>query len=1545
MNDYKIITNFEMIKLTNYDRNLYCYWPKVHVNDDLKMMIKFVSSDLNLLVNDKSEYWRLIREYLSKLDDFGLHLCTLGKDLKGTCIINSFCKKSKSLNFNIPNFVYHCGFLFSCVILSREKGSLLKNMSFCNFFFRSQTSFAFTRFESAEYKVIIDIYSKENEELLSKKPLDEIPFFVSKVKERLLKFDHQVLIKKSEVLSDYILKRLPKNIAIDNVSGNQYQCGLLSLQNILKYDNINISVEEISSMTASITLDSDQIMYLYYLFGGYRNIVILNTEFNGLSTIIREIRYFYSHRLTGFRLIINSGFHWQSTRNVSGIFKINLVKETLISAIDLNLSSCLNTVSEDFKDILDSAKELKVDDKLIKEIISDLYNPTKFHLIDKLPDQLKQLIEIEINRRNQIDTFYKGKIQSIDSFFKSNSMKFFYKTPTYREEIIFKTAENIKPHRLLEDPEINVEKKIIVDCTDLRIVTADNNPEIVPDSFNTMTDFVEDIINDQFEDDKESQTIDKTTEDDDFDMSAFDLDADESKIEKALNKDKSGINKRLTIAIAELKNKYNKIVSLEKKLLSDRNNMEEIQRESEKLSELLIKSMENSKFMIKKHSVIIKSSIVINMDLKIEYPEFDKTLTNFGNFCENLRSKILDIEVSHLNNILDQFKSIYVDQIQRFDRIQNTLSNNDMIKSLENIMRYMHLRHDFLGHKFLSMISPALTNLDVTFGLLHPNMTRTPDYIYYNPKTRVLLVFEFTFSQREFKGFISKGHKITSSKYYPEIYSLMKIYGFIEFIVYYPVVISMYWAESFDSKFKILQDHLLRIKELFDPDNESDVKFLIGEKDKADFKEMIFKFVAMNNMIYPRGKAFNFLLSNVKDRSLVNENSFSVIEYNTEMIDDFFEKGFNILVDKKEKVRIFFHYIFGKYKSSLNKIDVYEGIESQVMSLIPAFSAGKRPETIVDTYGTEYYLLMFILGSMGTPFWNSFKTNNTNLNMESNKIITLMEMLKVKIPHQYNNLQEIINDVYFDIVPEKGFEDIKIENLIMKRTEFEAGKYRIPQTDVIKYAKLDDQANPGPLFFPDRIIISEKSSLEYQTELSLKSKEMTKKLNDSRDEFIQSERDIHRFISNLDINTDELSKLKDISPLINAVLTSFLQKLFNVIFHYDSIVKTEILSNPPKYIKNLLRICDNENITKKFPHKFHDKFIVRSDLPEVKKKEKVKFVPYIPLHSDDLVPTSNALFRLGLCCTKKLYISKDVYKSYTVSVINSNVQKEAFRNYIIDKFVCGDYVYLDETFNNLTKNVENIIVVSDEDEFEILYDLLENFIKNGGRVTDSSTVKAKLKEGAIISLFRKYQPYKLTAKLYPYIRFRSDLYFESDSKIDLNVYKDIPIIISEEYNPLLIYDEDINFEFKEVEVIDLSKLLFGKKGEYDRTLYIPLAKEDRRTDIGVPSNKRLETLEQIYKRVDEHHESIMKGIKSSEMRDQIIKDSNYITFSSTRNITLNKIRQIIEEYESNERIILRLIRQHRDDNDDDKNKLDVLNIKLSNIRSEIEKIRELVKLF
>jgi len=346
--------------------------------------------------------------------------------------------------------------------------------------------------------------------------------------------------------------------------------------------------------------------------------------------------------------------------------------------------------------------------------------------------------------------------------------------------------------------------------------------------------------------------------------------------------------------------------------------------------------------------------------------EPDKYLEDYNKLMTFIEEDINFLEKS--SDIVEIFEELAAVSQKRFHNLNQELTIAQLLPDYpfelvyERLMKWMKVRHDCLGLLFVKGLGFDVEFLDVSLGFIDESLIRTPDYIKFNPKNKKLLIMEFAYYQTEFKGNLSKGFNIQTSKYFPEIRTIWQAYGKKEIteIIYFPVVFS---------KESTMSGDLFKKKLIIDINNVISnflqKRFIIDEG--STFIKNIMRVCELINnvssqMVY-KNQCFNFLLNKCvlnKKRTIFNGTMGmrSVVEYNSSFI-DLYVNNCNFNIQDKTKISTFLHYILGKYFYDMDGEYLLECMDKFVL-LYSNITYDNEEDILIDYMTTYQYILILL---------------------------------------------------------------------------------------------------------------------------------------------------------------------------------------------------------------------------------------------------------------------------------------------------------------------------------------------------------------------------------------------------------------------------------------------------------------------------------------------------------------------------------------------------------------------------------------------------------
>jgi len=470
------------------------------------------------------------------------------------------------------------------------------------------------------------------------------------------------------------------------------------------------------------------------------------------------------------------------------------------------------------------------------------------------------------------------------------------------------------------------------------------------------------------------------------------------------------------------------------------------------------------------------------VDLGKLFSQNDKTIDNL---CSKIRDHIestkidihnleaLEYQMCLNNNLvkeLDEFNlSFLKPAINLIDKLKEDLSFFDFSSSIlcskeyfkimtlfELFLRFIKIRHDLLGLPITRILTgnKGLMNYDFKMYKIGSELKRSIDHMFYNPENKTLYLIEFTYSHNDYKGFISKGSSIITSKYLPEISKIIESdhNSLIKEVVYIPIIVSQLWYESI-SPFstdetildllktnKFLKKYIQLSEEVgLTPTNIAELSE--NSPDFRLFKMGIIFSVNIKICCYKYGSFFNNLLSVYNFYTSYRHSLKPTVEYNSEIVNNFALTKFK--VDNEYEIK-FLHQLFGcLYK--VDDLDMDKVIDDILTYKITYICESMDDVELISftTYGkllrnlkvlkengvlnnSNFMILIKPMSFIKNEFISSFQSTYI-YNLKKQFIINVYSNIKVKF--QNDNLSEIDHvdcDSQFDLLRDSKIKTLSI---------------------------------------------------------------------------------------------------------------------------------------------------------------------------------------------------------------------------------------------------------------------------------------------------------------------------------------------------------------------------------------------------------------------------------------------------------------------------------------------------------------------------------------
>jgi len=466
----------------------------------------------------------------------------------------------------------------------------------------------------------------------------------------------------------------------------------------------------------------------------------------------------------------------------------------------------------------------------------------------------------------------------------------------------------------------------------------------------------------------------------------------------------------------------------------------------------------------------------------------DKLLINYEKLLDFIEGNFAILKSTEI--LIKVFSALCNLSTNRFTLLNQELPVLSVLESYNKddiynrLMKWFKIRHDFVGLSFLISLNFDVDFLDMNFNLVDLNLSRTPDYIKYNPKTKKLLIIEFAYYQSQNKGDQSKGFTISTSKYLPEIRYLWKNYSrdYIKEISYLPIVISKEWTRSSEKYIDVLKRNLSNLLSSF-----FEKSFTL--EDSSTLIKTIKIMAALiddvsKKMVYP-GQCFNVLLNScVLHREtpyLGSKGGKYAIEYNTSIVDYYIDKcNFNKI--EKDHCSTFLHFILGKYLHDIDGNLLIECMETFILKY-SNIDYENEEDIVVDLIEDYVYihLLLTLLRKLSHNHIEKIRKQSLKLKrilasfkfdynkfLEDNGISNESESGTYKVVTDYNSLISKIN-LSINILDTRNIlSDSSHLRLNESTSELNLAIYR---NTLIPYNRINSERKPGRFLTGEKLIL------------------------------------------------------------------------------------------------------------------------------------------------------------------------------------------------------------------------------------------------------------------------------------------------------------------------------------------------------------------------------------------------------------------------------------------------------------------------------------------
>jgi hypothetical protein len=867
--------------------------------------------------------------------------------------------------------------------------------------------------------------------------------------------------------------------------------------------------------------------------------------------------------------------------------------------------------------------------------------------------------------------------------------------------------------------------------------------------------------------------------------------------------------------------------------------LKEVQLKEKTYADILMSNFKYLYIVPKKIPVEKSFSKSLIYKLGIEDPVWDKCFTSFGKFNELVNKLSYKYDVKFLGKYSRDYVTIIKQLLPEMNSKMYVTDDDygemNEPNQLKNFMTMFTLRHDLLGRNFLRMFNLEEKKLDMPLSVIHETLTRTPDYVMLSKNKRNLLFIEFTYSKKENKGFISKGYSMSTSKYYPEMYTIAKLYSEeLDNVFYIPVIFSENWNTSFKSKL----DTYIKIMETLRQDYDFDIMY---EKEfSLGMFEIFRSFEELSPLIYPGGKIFNVLISRGNESSGGFMRKASVVEYNPEIVDDF-------LVPRNkdgtfEKARKFYHYIFGKYHTNIKDIEVKEGA-------LELFDDTKYSESLMyefDEFSDMY--VCFLSSFFNNIDWTMIAEERHSIRDYFETIyenfVEISNKQKVAIDfNYYSTLNNVLSEIYHAPLPKFFVEMLDLRDLMIQTNIL--SQYRVPKFDIINYGIKESIKLPGIIFKDITLtLVSEYSDMSVKENLYNKYNEISYMISKTETATQQLKNQIIERIENSRFINCRKFKQNSVEELFQ-MYRVYKNKLFNIIAKYivqiDFDQRDRVFRDKPKTLEFLSLFSEYEKyslIPKDFRHAF--------GLPgKVKPKRKAlwseleslpvlgidEIEPEVPnlfiertereykLSSLKITPEDQYIFSthiafLQLVCSNipRIYITRCSYKKFTEFVKCIDINTSSLRRILVRKFANGTIVFYNDDEYSEYSSIEKIfdlssmIVYSSENEFFELGLFSSKLVKIMELDIDYKTIEELVDEitDEDIDVIKSIDQ--------TLARFTGELMFVGDKDIP-----SLPMACMETHNNLHITLEEIDMDLS----IKNIEMFIPSITEYDNNFCVP----------------------------------------------------------------------------------------------------------------------------
>jgi hypothetical protein len=511
-----------------------------------------------------------------------------------------------------------------------------------------------------------------------------------------------------------------------------------------------------------------------------------------------------------------------------------------------------------------------------------------------------------------------------------------------------------------------------------------------------------------------------------------------------------------------------------------------------------------------------------------------------------------------------------------------------------------------------------------------------------------------------------------------------------------------------------------------------------------------------------------------------------------------------------KRLRFMSHFFFGKYLMQSTQSKVIKYIEDYFLYITENIVDYKFRDIIsVTDSENEIFLfkeIIFSILKIGVDNLERIKSGQIRLldvmyDTLGSKIIESARSVYTDFEMQRcGNLASIMSNVYHSIDKSIFLKDIDVNKLVMRRDEFEY--FRVPRTDIIQYAKLDDPPLPGLLFFPEKIVYINKSISKEKVKADSMLSEFNNQKNDLQLDLINI---LSKLYENLLI--DIPSKFCDDSEIRNIV--DQLMILFSQIrSSYSQFQLSEFEKCNSDKIFNMYSMM-SKNIKDLLPKEYFDQknTIKNSEKIETKKNEYQEIVSK-NLEVEHRLYIENP--NLTNICTKGFF-SKFIYSDCNIVIsmslsfydeciedLKNNYQDHlVLKELILDLFIDRRLIITEEDVSSFDARIN----IWFEDDFDYLRNMMSinkinryYFFDNFYKMRDlNDFLKMKGSRDTIENKLKTLEKVMNISNL----NLSNQMKFRSDRKLI-----GLPVSIIEDYNELSIDLEDIEFlKFDDVQTL------------------------------------------------------------------------------------------------------------------------------------------------